>query len=256
MTLWHETTGEGENLVLLHGWGMNSAVWSTVIENLKDHYQVTLIDLPGHGFSSDSALVNASLDDWADAVEALLPENPVVLGWSLGGLVALALALKHPARIRSLIMLTATPSFMQRDNWSCAMGKDTLENFAANLKANLKTTLNRFLSLQIKGCDNARGLLKSLKNAFSSRPQAKIRALENGLSFLHDVDLRNCLTDLNVPSLWIYGEKDTLVPVCASDTIKLYLPEASVHIIKGSGHVPFLSHPDETLHAIVGWKAS
>ena len=256
MTIWHDTSGEGDNLVLLHGWGMNSSVWDPFLAELKNAYRVTLIDLPGHGYSQNTELESASLDDWVYAVEALLPERSILLGWSLGGLVAMQLALKIPDKLQALIMMTATPSFMHRDSWSCAMAQDTLENFAANLKDNVKTTLNRFLSLQIKGCDNARDLLKQLKAGFSSRPQADEKVLETGLSFLHDIDLRNKLDHLSVPSLWIFGERDTLVPACASKALKTYLPNASVKVIPGAGHVPFLSHMDESLSAITSWKVN
>ena len=265
MSLWYETIAEGDesselnDLVLLHGWGMNSAVWQPLLGQLQSVFRVTLIDLPGHGYSQEghsqaSKLVNGSLEEWVTAIAAMLPEKSILLGWSLGGLVALKLALNNPDKLSGVILMTATPSFMQRDDWACAMEKNTLENFAKNLKENTKSTLNRFLSLQIQGCDDARNLLKQLKSGFSARPQAQQHALETGLSFLHDVDIRDEVAGLSVPSLWVYGEKDTLVPACSSEEIINHLPGATVKQIKGAGHVPFLSHMNETLQEIINWK--
>ena len=265
MSLWYETIAEGDesselnDLVLLHGWGMNSAVWQPLLGQLQSVFRVTLIDLPGHGYSQEghsqaSKLVNGSLEEWVTAIAAMLPEKSILLGWSLGGLVALKLALNNPDKLSGVILMTATPSFMQRDDWVCAMEKNTLENFAKNLKENTKSTLNRFLSLQIQGCDDARNLLKQLKSGFSARPQAQQHALETGLSFLHDVDIRDEVAGLSVPSLWVYGEKDTLVPACSSEEIINHLPGATVKQIKGAGHVPFLSHMNETLQEIINWK--
>lgn len=278
MSLWFYVSGKGSeaneggevtDLVLLHGWGMNSAVWQPVLEQLEKSFRVTLIDLPGHGYSQnshsqnsysqnsyscESKRLNGSLDEWVTAIEAVLPDKSILMGWSLGGLLAMQLTLQYPDRFSGVIMITATPSFMQRDDWPCAMQKNTLENFADNLKSNIKSTLNRFLSLQIQGCDDARNLLKQLKAGFASRPQAEEHALETGLSFLHDIDIRNELASLSIPSLWIYGEKDTLVPACSSQSIANLLPGSTVKQIKGAGHVPFLSHVNETLQEIMNWK--
>jgi len=85
MKLWHESHGKGSDLVLLHGWGMNSAVWEPVIDELDQHFTVTCVDLPGHGFSTLSDTENTGLDDWADAIAAVVPVNAIWLGWSLGG---------------------------------------------------------------------------------------------------------------------------------------------------------------------------
>jgi pimeloyl-[acyl-carrier protein] methyl ester esterase len=251
VNLWSETNGKGNDLVLLHGWGMNSAVWEPVIDQLGQHFKVTCVDLPGHGFSQMSGNENNSLSDWADAVSREVPENAIWLGWSLGGLVALQAALNRLMKIKALLMMTATPSFMQRANWSCAMPKSTLMQFSDSLKADLKNTLTRFLSLQIQGCDNARELLKVLRSGFSERPTATFHALETGLGFLHDTDLRQYLESIHIPVHWIYGNRDTLTPACAAEEIRSLMPMATTQTIQGAAHVPFLSHFDQVMPALL-----
>ncbi|NNJ91922.1 MAG: pimeloyl-ACP methyl ester esterase BioH [Gammaproteobacteria bacterium] len=251
MKLWHETKGKGSDLVLLHGWCMNSAVWEPVIDRLVQHFSVTCIDLPGHGFSTMSETETTDLKEWSDAIAAVVPDNAIWLGWSLGGLLALQAALNRIINIRALFMMTATPSFMQRDGWQCAMPEETLTQFSENLNADVKTTLTRFLSLQIQGCDNARDLLKTLRSGFAQRPPATFHALETGLGFLRDTDLRQSLKAVDVPVHWVYGNRDTLTPACAADEIIAMMPAATSQIIQGAAHVPFLSHLEQVMPALL-----
>ena len=93
MSIHVETSGSGPHLALLHGWGLNGAVWDSVREPLAAHFTLHVVDLPGHGYSS--AVPLASLDSAADAIIGVLPERTNLLGWSLGGQVALSIAQRH-----------------------------------------------------------------------------------------------------------------------------------------------------------------
>ena len=96
MSISVEQFGQGPDLVLLHGWGMNGAVWHGIAQQLAPHYRVHLVDLPGFGNSLLADEVDYSLPWLAEQVAAILPQKCHLLGWSLGGLVASQLALTHP----------------------------------------------------------------------------------------------------------------------------------------------------------------
>jgi pimeloyl-[acyl-carrier protein] methyl ester esterase len=111
-------------------------------------------------------------------------------------------------------------------------------------------TMLRFLGLQVRGADNERETLKQLKSAVSQRPQADSPALRSGLDLLLETDLRARLPDLQVPSLWLYGDRDTLVSSATAHHVRQLQPEARTHVIAGAGHAPFLSHPAQCLQAL------
>lgn len=249
MKLWHETVGHGVPLLLIHGWGMNATVWEPWLEHLRGQFAVTRVELPGHGNSAMSGEL-ASLADWAQAVARVAPDNAIWLGWSLGGSVALQAAIDQLKTIRALYLMTATPCFAQRESWHCAMGQATLQQFADNLESDIDGTLMRFLSLQIKGTEQSRELLKQLRAGFASHPHATVKALKTGLAFLRDTDLRQELAQLEIPMHWTFGERDTLVPACASDAVSQLVGRASVQTIRGAGHVPFLSHAGQCLQSL------
>ena len=230
-----------EEIVLIHGWGMNAVVWHPFLPYLED-YHVTLVELPGHGKQAWSE-EHTSLQSWSDAVLEQAPERAVWCGWSLGGQVAMQAALSDPGRISGLVLMTSTPSFVQRGGWSHAMEANTLEQFSAQLKGNIDGTLNRFLTLQVRGAGDMRSTLNQLRTALASRPRADEAALETGLSLLLQNDLRAEVGHIEQPQLWLQGERDTLVPSGVVHAVEPLSKCCRVDVISGAAHAPFLSHP-------------
>ncbi len=237
------------DLVLLHGWGMNSAVWEGLPQALGARLKTHPIDLPGHGGRPfDPA--RRWLPDWADDCLQQAPEQAVWLGWSLGGLVAMQAALQAPKRVRALILMTSTPRFVQAVDWRAAVPEDTLAQFSASLLDDPKGTLERFLALQVRGSSEARATLRTLRAELAQRPAPLPEALAAGLDLLREEDLRGPLPDITVPTLWLFGERDTLTPAGVAERVALLLPEARTCVIPGAAHAPFLSHADAVVAEI------
>jgi pimeloyl-[acyl-carrier protein] methyl ester esterase len=244
-----------DELVLLHGWGMNAAVWNDCDPAAwggAAHYR---IELPGHGDSPFPPQLN-TLWRWADACLEAAPPQAVWLGWSLGGLIALAAALRAPKRVRGLILLTATPRFVQAVDWLPAMPDSTLAQFHGELSADPTATLARFLALQVRGSDAARDTLRQLREDLATKPPPQPAALALGLEVLRDEDLRGQLPDIHCPALWLFGSHDALVPAKVAARVELLMPGAQTEIIAGAAHAPHLSHPAETAQAIRAFLAT
>ncbi len=242
-----------QDLVLIHGWGMNAAVWDALPEALWAKLNQRRIELPGHGVSPFGPPCDGgpgALWAWAEACLAAAPERAVWLGWSLGGLVAQAAALIAPKRIQALILMTATPRFVRAVDWTPAMPAETLAQFHDGLVADPGGTLSRFLALQVRGSEHARETLRTLRHELAAQPAPDPSALSLGLELLRDEDLRGPLPDLRPPSLWLFGSHDTLVPAAVAERLRILLPDARTRVIQGAAHAPFLSHPVETTEAI------
>lgn len=241
MTLYTQTSGEGPDLVLLHGWGLHGGVWDTLVPLLEPVFRVIRVDLPGHGRSAWRG--GGGLEDMARAVLGCVPERAAWLGWSLGGLVAARAALVAPERVERLVMVAATPSFVRRPDWSPAMAPEVLEAFADNLRRDYRRTLQRFLALQVHGSDAADVVLRELRARLLQHGQPSPEALWAGLEILRTTDLRARLADIACPVLFLMGARDTLVPRMAAERAAARLPNARVEVIAGAGHAPFLSSP-------------
>jgi len=249
LTCYTRQLGYGPDLVLLHGWGMNAAVWEPLTAGLAERFRLTIVELPGHGDSAPAA--TADLSEWVQLCLAVAPASAHWLGWSLGGQVALAAALSAPKRVTGLSLVGTTPRFVQDEGWSCAMPVAIFEQFAAALHDDPDATLSRFLSLQVKGAEHARETLKLLRAELAQRPPASEQGLAQGLELLLRNDLRDRLGDLVCPSHWLFGSRDTLVPAALQDRLREYLPEAVLDEIHGAGHAPFLSHPYDSLETLM-----
>jgi pimeloyl-[acyl-carrier protein] methyl ester esterase len=241
-----EARGNGPDLVLVHGWGMHSGIWSGWADRLAQRFRVHLVDLPGHGRSA--AATGSSLDDWSSAIADQVPERAWWLGWSLGGLVALNTARLLPERVRGLVLVASTPRFVTAPDWPSAVDPEVFEQFAGQLRQSVDRTLMRFLSLQIRGSDGSGDLLRGLRAAVQERPYPAPQALLDGLSILQQTDLRDSLAGIEAPLHWLFGERDTLVPAVVADR----LPGLR-ECIAGAGHAPFLSHPDACSARVDAW---
>ncbi|WP_428605457.1 pimeloyl-ACP methyl ester esterase BioH [Sedimenticola sp.] len=249
MKLSVETTGNGPDLVLLHGWGMNGAVWSPVLDSLSRDFRISVIELPGHGLSGYDPNWT-DLDSWVEACLRAAPAKATWIGWSLGGQLAQRAALMAPDRIEGLVLVTASPRFVAGEGWPHAMALNTLMQFARALSRDHHQTLERFLSLQVQGDEAARETLRLLRQDIALRPEADPLALEQGLELLRTVDLRPGLGDIRCPTLWLFGERDTLVPADVCDELERLMPAAEILILQGCAHAPFLSHPRPCLRAL------
>ncbi|WP_017788653.1 pimeloyl-ACP methyl ester esterase BioH [Aeromonas dhakensis] len=244
-----ERFGQGPDLVLLHGWGMNGAVWHGIVSALAARYRVHLVDLPGFGNSPLAGEAEYSLPWLAEQVAAILPEQCHLLGWSLGGLVASQLALNHPERLHSLITVASSPCFMARDQWP-GIAPKVLTGFNQMLAGDFKQTIERFLAIQAMGSEHARDDIRQLRHWLAERPAPQLAALEAGLGLLADVDLRDELVQLNLPWLRVYGRLDSLVPKASIPLLDERYPASRSVVLEKASHAPFISHPQQFIEII------
>lgn len=240
MKLHVEHMGAGPDLVLLHGWGFHSGIWQSLAEYLRGHFRVTLVDLPGHG-RSDSLPQGDRLDAVAEAVAAVAPSSAFWLGWSLGGLVALQVAINYPERVNKLVLIATIPRFVIASDWLDAVAPEALIGLMSAFKENPTATLKRFVLLQLRGSERAKEVARMLFDQLTSSAREGLGA---GLTLLKDSDLRANVSAVGCSTLLIMGERDPLVPVSAGRWIMSHLQQGQIGIIPGAGHAPFLSHSD------------
>ena len=249
MKLWTQTSGAGDELLLIHGWGMNASLWLPVARELEKDHRVTLVELPGHGESPCRDAADG-LQEWAEQLLDAAPARAVWVGWSLGGVVMQQAAYMQPQKPRALVGIATSPCFVRRDGWPCGIPPRVLESFAAELEAGTGKTLRRFLSLQVQGAENAKELLRQLRKEFGARPTPRLAGLRAGLEILLHSDLRMQLAALDLPLYWILGKRDALVPSELGVILSEYQPQMQSWLIGGAAHAPFLSHLPQCLEIL------
>ena len=253
MTLHIEVVGEGPPLVLIHGWGLHGGVFAPLLDRLSNRYQLHLPDLPGHGYSRNDG---TPLTLQACVAEILARTPPATwLGWSLGGLFALHAASVSP-QVRALALVAATPRFVRGQDWPHAVESSVFEQFGRDLEQEYRGTLERFLALDTIGSEHARAELRTLKANLFARGEPAPRALQEGLLLLEETDLRGVLAALPIPSVWISGRRDRLVPPLGMQAAAAMTSHAGYVDISGGGHAPFLGHADQVAAEIRSFMES
>ena len=238
---WH-TCGEGHaDLVLLHGWGLNAEVWQSIVPRLSPHFRLHLVDLPGYGRSQHLGAL--SLTEMAQQLLPHLPPRSLLLGWSLGGLVATELALRAPQQVAGLISVASSPCFTACESWP-GIKPEVLATFRSQLNSDFQRTVERFLALQTLGTESARQDARRLKEVVLAQPMPPVEVLDGGLAILRDVDLRDRLPRLSMPFLRLYGALDGLVPRRVAALLDAVLPASPSSVMEKAAHAPFISHPD------------
>lgn len=251
MSIYSETLGRnGKSIVLIHGWGINGNVWESVAEKLSQQYRVTIMDLPGYGRSAHYVLPQYTLQSLADELVSLVPPGATVLGWSLGGMIAMQMALRYPNAFDRLILVAASPQFQLSADWPYAVDSKILENFANQLADSYKDTIQQFLAIQALGSEHAREEIRLLRNKVFRDGEPDKTALRQSLNILQTANLRQQVHDIGIDTLIIGGERDRLVPVAAAKLLAESIKHSQLHIITGASHAPFISHQDQFIQAI------
>jgi len=241
----------GEALFVFHGWAMSSFVWQAVKIELEKDFLVTWVDLPGYGVNTH--ITADSLAQIVDLILPLIKTKSHLMGWSLGGLVAQALAEKLPEQIYSLTLVASTPRFSQSSNWLNAMRAEDLESFSKNFQTEPDLTIKHFIALQFMGVKEAKKIQRDLITTILAKPPCH-KALSTGLTILASADF--CNAKLAMPQHWIFAEHDRLIPQSVIKDLKLIHPDAQITLLENAGHAPFMTHPHEFMHGFRKFIAS
>lgn len=262
--LYTEVRGRGPTLVLLHGWGLNVRVWDGLATALCDRFRIVAVDLPGHGRSPWLPERSALTEQAAQVDEAIgaIANEYSLLGWSLGGQIALQLAAaRRPDRtpvLNRLVLIATTPRFVAAPDWPHGSPPQRLAAQMQGLTTDYRRTVSDFLELQVRGSAGGAEALQQLRVALfahgikpvlqgRSDPQCSAlgpfpAALIRDLELLRDNDLRPLLTEIKLPTLVIAGQYDRVIHPAATCTLADALPNARYVEIRRAAHAPFLSH--------------
>jgi len=240
--------GRGEPLLMIHGWGVNSEIWISLVDELKFFASVYVVDLPGMGASA--SISPYTLDNIVKEIKANFPIKKCnILGWSLGGQVAMNLAIRMPDFVEKLILMSTTPCFVEKKDWPYGVNKQFFLKFEMEAKQNLNNTLMKFYLIQTRDIDDSKNVMRFLKNTFIEIRDNK-SGMQSALNVLKETDLRNEVKKIDKPTLIITGDKDRLTSLKASIWLYEKIKGAKLKEIKGANHMPFISHRETMTESV------
>ena len=234
-----------DRLILLPGWGLGTAPLQPLAEALRGldprlHVEVEALPILN---SSDPA-------DWLGELDANLPQDAWLGGWSLGGMLAAELAARRGEHCSGLLTLASNLRFVAEPGWPAALEASTFSAFRQGCASNAPATLKRFALLCAQGADDARGLSRQL---LAAAPQVPASVLLAGLDVLAALDTRAVLQAFVGPQLHLFGGADALVPAAAAQALLALLADVEIGLIDQVSHAFVLQRPHEIAAAIHGF---
>lgn len=241
-------SGRLPTVVLLHGLAAGGGSFGPMVSSLRPHVRRVIVpELPGHGFSAhpgEASPVTPDLlvDAIADALDGLLDEPAVVLGNSLGGAVALGVALRRPGRVRGLVLVSPAGAKLKEDEWRELVAAFDLRS-ADEARRFLGRVYHRppwFVALfahefpELMRRPAVREILASATPEHSPAPGE--------------------LAALAMPILLLWGRSERLLPASALAWFREHLPPHTViEEPEGFGHAPQLEQPDRLAARVVAF---
>ncbi len=243
----YEERGAGEALVLVHGHPFNRSMWNPQIESLSRTYRVIAVDLPGFGDSPPRSEV-MTMRAFAEAVVELLDhigvKRSIVIGLSMGGLVAMELGLGYPDRVSGLVLAATIAD-------PVAEGEADIRTAKARLALEfgmLPLAGQMIVALFGPNAGRDRALVLKLFEMMLSTPPAGAAAALRGRA--ERPDYSTLLRSLAVPTLVISGDHDEHSPEPVIQRLLDSLPSPELVRCHDSGHLPNLEEPERFNDAV------
>ena len=248
----YEDVGRGVPVLLIHGHPFDRRMWAPQLHDLAELHRVIAPDLPGYGTSPPSAH-KVTMREFAEAVRTLLDElaveRGVVVGLSMGGLVAMELALRHPERFHGAVFAATTAAPVTAKE--ATMRRSAADDIERNgmLAHALDMTGRLFGSDARRDPDLVESVFGMMVHTSPEGAAAALRGRAER------PDYSQLLRELRLPSLVVSGEQDHWAPDPVVDQLLNALPEPRVVRLRGVGHLPNLEAPDEFNSALRSFVA-
>jgi 3-oxoadipate enol-lactonase len=246
--LYYERHGAGDPLLLITGWTISSAVFEPVLDLYSQHFECILYDHRGSARSKGSSpLTMAALaGDAARLLTALRIPRALVYGLSMGGMVALEVALRHADRVRGLVLGGTSPGGPLAPRLGA---KEVLSMARGGIaERSLRAPLLFSSQFRREHPERVSELVAYFKRHRSSAATIAIQTLA-AAQFATTLQLGR----VRAPTLVMHGERDELVPLAAGRLLAARIPNAELAVVPGAGHAYALEAPQESLDQLLGW---
>ena len=242
MTLAHEDRGTGDAIVLIHGHPFDRRMWLPQVRVLSDEFRLVAPDLPGYG-ESPSPAATVTMRELAEAViltlDAIDVPRAAIVGLSMGGLVAMELALGWPQRVAGLVLAATTVARVTAEEaerrWEVAAGieRDGMLTHVLDMAGRLFGETAR----------RDPAIVAEVLDMMLHTPPAGAAAALRGRALRPDYSRR--LRGLKIPSLVIAGDQDGYAPEPVVEQLVASLDRPEVLRLAGVGHLPNLEAPEQ-----------
>lgn len=227
----YTVSGQGPDMILMHGWGCQASTLASIEKVASETHTVYNIDFPGFGSSQEPPTV-WGVEDYArmlrEFIEKTGIKNPVLLGHSFGGRVAIVYASQYP--VDKLILVDAA-------------GVKPRRSLKYYLKVYSFKTMKRLAPLVLGKKKAAEYIERQRAKRGSSDYSTSSPMMRAVMSRVVNEDLRHLMPKIKAPTLLVWGENDTATPMRDAHIMEKLIPGAGLVSFPGCGHYSFLDNP-------------
>ena len=246
-----------KHLVMLHGFGCDSRVFASIGTKLSKDLDVLMVDIPGHGetkeefrdFPFSAYTILYALDNY-------LKEPYCLLGWSMGGQIALEMTKQKSDHkcddpgcshnpIGSLILISSTPRFVSSGDFPVGMNKAVFNKFKKGINEHAESSIDDFYKLLFSNGEDSGTYIDEMKKQMPSQ-----KTLSSCMESFEKSDERSVLPKISVPTLIITGDSDAIIDPKASMFLSQEIKNSALKVFKGAGHAPHLTREKEVENEI------
>lgn len=252
--------GSGKQiLIFLHGFGCNKSMWRFVAPAFYDSYTVVLLDLIGSGKSDIASYdfakydqLQGHSDDIIDLCHEQNWQDVILIGHSVSSMISILAAKKEPMLFKNLVLLGPSPCYINKENYFGGFNESDIHGLLDTMDANYLGWSSAITPVIMDNPDRPE-LTEELNNSFC-RTDPSVAKHFGRVTFLSDN--RSDLAFVHTPTLVIQSVVDSIAPVEVGKFVAQHMPNTTFTLIQAIGHLPHLSHPELTIHAIKNYLAS
>ena len=239
--------GSGPAMMLIHGVGMNAGYWNNIVDDLAHHFTLTVVDMPGHGQSEKLTQQSLGLSHYTDAIVATIEKPCIVVGHSMGALIALDMAVRFSEKITGAAILNG---IYRRDEPATREIKQRVAQLNSSVSNDPTSTLQRWFGESPTGplataAENCRQWLADVDLAAYAAAYTAFAAA--------DAPTDAQLSSIKWPVLFMTGEQEPNSTPAMSKAMSALVPESCCMIIPNAKHMRSLTHGPQTSSGIINF---
>lgn len=246
----------GQAMVFVHGFGTDQGAWHKIVPAFSQTYRIVLLDQIGSGGSQSSAYsicnylnLKPYADDLTDVLAHLDITNAVLVGHSVGAIVAVLAALQTPQRILKLVLLGANPRYLNEDGYTGGFARQDIDDIYREATQSYPDWLASFASAAMANPDRPE-LARYFAKCLNSYPPEWLLTV---LCSVLQTDYRQEIGQLEIPAQIIQSRNDPFVPLATAEYMQSRIKHSVLQVIDADGHFPHLSAAEQVIAAMRGF---
>ena len=232
-------------VILLHGFGTNHQVFAYFVPLLQP-FNAQAVDLMGYDGKASEFILSQAVDILSKKID-----NAVhLLGWSLGGVVALEMAARKPEKVKTLTLISSFAKYAKTDDYAAGVDIQGFQKYAQNFADDFSGSLNNFFRLNAMANPHKLPQFERIADKIMALGQPEKSVLISSHKAVMESDLREKLPQIQIPTLIITGEKDRITPPAMGDYLQQNLINSHRLHFANATHTPFIDNAEECANAL------